>query len=168
MFYLQTVLKERKKHMNKIDNGYSITLSSGRVIELAAHEYEQLAEHIRREDAKEQFIDAIEQYAADNKEFSNIEDFLKSHIDQAADWFYKRIRTSTSDYDMDSVLNIFRGAFWCDITLKNGSKEEAVLMDSQIQEIINKNAKKLKTAKGTEFESLDVVELIKDEIYVME
>lgn len=145
-----------------------VTLTSGRVIDLTGFEYDQIAEQVRRNDAKEQFIDAIEQYAADNKEFSNIEDFLKSHIDQAADRFYKRIRTSTSDYDMEMVLNIFRGAFWCDITLKDGSKEEAVLMDSQIQEIINKKVQKLKTAKGTEFDSLDVVELIKDEIYVVE
>lgn len=145
-----------------------ITLTSGRVLELTGNEYEQIAELIRKEDAKEQFVSAIEKYSVDNKEFANIEEFLKNHIDQAADRFYKKIRTSTSDYDMETVLNIFRGAFWCDITLKDGSKEEAVLMDSQIQEIVNKNAKKLKTAKGIEFNSLDVIELVKDEVYTMD
>lgn len=146
----------------------SYTLTSGRVIELTGNEYEQIAEHIRREDAKEQFIDAIEQYAANNTEFANIEDFLKSHIDQAAERFYKKIRTSTNDYDMETVLNIFRGAFWCDITLKDGSKEEAVLMDSQIQAIENRQSQKLKTAKGDAFNSADVMSLVKDEVYTMD
>ena len=145
-----------------------VTLTSGRVIDLTGFEYDQIAEQVRRNDAKEQFIGAIEQYAADNREFSNVEDFLKSHIDQAADRFYKKIRTSTNDYDMETVLNIFRGAFWCDITLKDGSKEEAVLMDSQIQEITNKRSQKLKTAKGIEFDSLDVIELVKEEVYIMD
>lgn len=155
--------------MNHNNNdGYSIVLTSGRIINLTSIEYEQIAEQVRKKDAKEQFISAIEQYAANNKEFANIEKFLKNHIDQIADRFYKRIRTSTSDYDMDTVLNIFRGAFWCDITLKDGSKEEAVLMDSQIQEIANGNKKKLKTAKGIEFDSLDIIELVKDEIYTMD
>lgn len=69
---------------------------------------------------------------------------------------------------METVLNIFRGAFWCDITLKDGSKEEAVLMDSQIQAIENRQSQKLKTAKGDAFNSADVMSLVKDEVYTMD
>ena len=53
-------------------------------------DYEAIAEHVRVEDSKAQFLAAIEKYGTENKEFSNIEEFLKSHIDQAAGRFYNK------------------------------------------------------------------------------
>lgn len=147
---------------------HSITLSSGRKISLSENEYQEIAEEIRREDAKTAFLDAIAEYSSRNDEFVNVEDFLKEHIDQASDGFYKKIRTRTSDYDMSAVLNIFRGAYWCVITLKNGSKKEAVLMDSQILMIENGQSVTFKTAKGEKIESEDVWFVEKDELYVMD
>ena len=131
-------------------------------------DYEAIAEHVRVEDAKMQFIAAIEKYGTENKEFANVEEFLKSHIDQAAGRFYKRIRTNASDYDMEAVLTLFRGAFWCIVTLKDGTKEEAVLMDSQIFAVENNQPMQLYTATGTIFNTMDVFSLEKDEIYTMD
>ena len=129
-------------------------------------DYETLAEHFRMEDAKKKLLAVIEKYGKENKEFSNIAEFLKSHIDQATKLFYEKI---TSDYDMQSVLNYFYGAFWCVLTLKDGRKVEAVLMDSQIDAMIVDNPTWwVYTATGEIFSAMDVLELEKDEIYVME
>lgn len=147
---------------------HSIVLSSGREISLSENEYQEIAEEVRRADAKVAFLDAIAEYSSRNDEFVNVEDFLKEHIDQASDGFYKRIQTKTSDYDMSAVLNIFRGAYWCILTLKNGTKEEAVLMDSQIFMIESGQPITFKTATGKKIKSEDVCVVEKDELYVMD
>lgn len=138
-----------------------------KIIEMTLHDYEEIAEQIRRDDAKKLFLQTINDYTEDNKEFENVRNFLMENIDQASDKFYKKIRTSMDDYDIPAVLNVFRGAYWCDIYMQNGSKQEAVLMDSQILQLQNGQIFEFVNTNGEKFNSSDVKSLVRDDYYTI-
>lgn len=138
-----------------------------KIVEMTLHDYEKIAEQIRRDDAKKLFLQTINDYTEDNKEFENVRNFLMENIGRASDKFYKKIRTSMDDYDIPAVLNVFRGAFWCDIYMKNGSKQEAVLMDSQILQLQNGQIFEFANVNGEKFNSSDVKSLARDDYYTI-
>lgn len=144
-----------------------ILSNSSRILDLNEAEYQEFADIVRLNDSKERFLDAIEGYCEHNTEFINIKEFLVSHIEQATTIFFQKTKSFIGDYDVMAALNIFRGAYWCDVFMKDGTHNEAVLMDSQISELQNGNLIKFKNTHGEEIQSSDICGIEKDEMYTL-